>query len=315
MTRFVADTRRDTKARSPRLSRVRRSPEARALIWLGPSLILILGVVVYPIVILVQTSLDRINLTGLDKGFVGFANFQKLFSQPDLVPVLWNTASWVAVSVTLIMVLGFFVAELLNQRFPFRKAIRLALLVPWAASVLMTAMGFRWIYSFYYGALNPVLQALHLISSPVDWLGTDATFFPSLVIVTVFVSVPFTTYVLLAGLQSIPGEVLEAAVIDGAGRTQVARFVTLPFLRPYIGLAAVLNAIWIFNSFPLVYILNKSNPGYSHDVALTYMYKLAFDTALDMGEAAAMSVVNVMILTVFVILYMRVLRPEDAEAA
>lgn len=310
---FEPDIRRDPKA--SRRSRVRRSPEMGALVWLGPSLILILGVVVYPIMVLIQTSLHRINLTGLDKGFVGLANFQKLFAQPDLPLVFWNTASWVIISVALIIVLGFFVAELLNQRFPFRKAIRLALLVPWAASVLMTAMGFRWIYSFYYGVLNPVLEALHVINSPVDWLGTDATFLPSLVLVTVFVSVPFTTYVLLAGLQSISGEVVEAAVIDGAGRTQMARFVTLPFLRPYIVLAAVLNAIWIFNSFPLVYVLNKSNPGYTHDVALTYMYKLAFNTQLDMGMAAAMSVVNVVILAVFVVLYVRALRPEETETA
>lgn len=310
MTRSTAAKTRISKGRRKSW---RSSREAQALLWIGPSLFLVLAVVVYPVVTILTTSFQKINVSGLVTGFVGFANYAKLLAQSALPTVLVNTLVWVAASVAIITALSLGLAVLLNERFPGRRVVRVALLLPWAASITITAIGFKWIFNYYYGLLNPLLQTLHVIGEPVDWLGNDATFIPALIAVTVFVSVPFTTYVLLAGLQSVPSELYEAAVIDGATSRNYFRYISLPWLRPYLVIASVLNGIWIFNSFPIVWILNSSNPGYSNDTAVTYTYKLAFVTEYDVGMAAAMSVVNIGILLVLVLVYMRTVDVKDED--
>jgi ABC-type sugar transport system permease subunit len=136
-----------------------------------------------------------------------------------------------------------------------------------------------------------------------------------MIAVGVFVSLPFTTYVLLAGLQSIPGDVYEAAKVDGASRWRTYRAVTLPLLRPALLVAAVLNMIYVFNSFPIIWTLNDRNPGFAHDTLITYMYKIAFKSALrDVGLAAALGVVNVLAIFTAVLGYLRVARWREEQA-
>src|SRR6266850_5031705 len=179
----------------------------------------------------------------------------------------------------------------------------------------MTSKLFVWIYDYYFGLLNHALVALHVLRGPVDWLGDDATVMGAMIAVGVFVSLPFTTYVLLAGLQSIPGEVYEAARVDGASAWRTYSAVTLPLLRPALLVAAVLNLIYVFNSFPIVWTLNDRNPGFGHDTMITYMYKIAFKSALrDVGLAAALGVVNVALILVAVVIYLKTVRWEEAGA-
>jgi ABC-type sugar transport system permease subunit len=136
-----------------------------------------------------------------------------------------------------------------------------------------------------------------------------------MVAVGVFVSVPFTTYVLLAGLATIPGEVYEAARVDGATGWRSYRAVTLPLLRPALLVAVVLNVIYVFNSFPIVWTLNDRNPGFAHDTLVTYMYKIAFRSAQrDVGLAAAVGVANVALILVAVLAYLRAARWREEVA-
>jgi ABC-type sugar transport system permease subunit len=125
----------------------------------------------------------------------------------------------------------------------------------------MTAKLFAWIYDYYFGILNHALTRLRVLAGPVDWLGDDRTVMGAMIAVGVFVSLPFTTYVLLAGLSSIAGEVYEAARVDGASAWRTYRAVTLPLLRPALLVATVLNVIYVANSFPIVWTLNDRNPG------------------------------------------------------
>ncbi len=226
-----------------------------------------------------------------------------------------NTAVWVVSVVGLTILLSLGLAQLVDARFPGRRLVRWALIVPWAASLIMTAKLFAWIYDYYFGLLNRALVGLGLLDRPVDWLGDDATVMGAMIAVGVFVSLPFTTYVLLAGLQTIPGEVYEAARVDGASAWRTYRTVTLPLLRPALLVAAVLNAIYVFNSFPLIWTLNDRNPGFAHDTMVTYMYKIAFKSALrDVGLAAALGVVNVLVILGAVALYLRAARGREVEA-
>ncbi|MGH7279605.1 MAG: carbohydrate ABC transporter permease [Candidatus Rokuibacteriota bacterium] len=307
----------DRQPRSPRRRRPpRRGPSGwQALVWLGPSLALIGGVVLYPAFELVRASLSRYSITGLYQGAVGPRNYTALFQQEALPTVVANTVVWVTVVVGVTIVISLGLAQLLSKSFPGRRVVRWAVIVPWAASLIMTAKLFVWIYDYYFGILNHLLTTLGVLAEPIDWLGNDATVMGAMIAVGVFVSLPFTTYVFLAGLQAIPGDVYEAARIDGASVWRTYWSVTLPLLAPALVVAAVLNLIYVFNSFPIVWTLNDRNPGFGHDTMITYMYKIAFKSALrDVGLAAALGVVNVALILLAVLVYLRTIRWREAGA-
>lgn len=254
-------------------------------------------------------------MTGLHQGTVGLLNYRRLFEQDALVTVLANTLVWVTAVVGITIVISLVLAQLLETSFPGRRLVRWAVIVPWAASLIVTAKLFVWVYDYYFGALNHLLVSLGVLGGPVDWLGDDTTVMGAMIAVGVFVSLPFTTYVLLAGLATIPGDVYEAARLDGASGWQTYRSVTLPLLAPALLVATVLNLIYVFNSFPIVWTLNDRNPGIAHDTMVTYLYKIAFKSALrDVGLAAALGVLNVGLVLIAVLVYLRTVRWQDAEA-
>ena len=285
-----------------------------ALVWLGPALLLIAGVVIYPAVELVKAALSTYSITGLRLGDAGLRNFTRVLSHPDLATVLVNTVLWVVVVVALTILVSLAVAQLLAKDFFGRKVVRWAIIVPWAASLVITAKTFTMIYDYYYGTLNLVLTTLHLTSQPIDFLGNDSWVMPSMMLVGVFVSVPFTAYVFVAGLNAIPQDVYEAARVDGAKPWQVYWRITLPLLRPALLVASVLNIIYVFNSFPIIYTLNDRNPGFGHDTTITFMYKLAFKSAeKDVGMSAAAGVFNVVLILLVVLVYLRTVKWQEEE--
>jgi multiple sugar transport system permease protein len=210
------------------------------------------------------------------------------------------------VAATIAISLG--LAQFLNKRFAGRRLVRWALIVPWAASLVMTATVWRYLYEGSYGMLNRVLLDLGLIHSPVQWYQDSSTSFWCLVIVGIIVSIPFSTYVILAGMQAIPADVYEAAQVDGAGPVQTYRKVTFPLLRPALLTSAVLNTIYVFNSFPIIWVITGKLPGDQTDTTVTFMYKIAFTYRLDVGEAAALAVFNVIFLLLVVTFFLRRVR-------
>jgi len=285
-----------------------------ALVWLGPALLLIIGVVVFPAIQLVRAAFSRYSITGLRLGDAGTTNFENVLSHPSLTTVLANTVVWVVVVVAVTVLISLAVAQFLAKDFFGRKVVRWAIIVPWAASLVITAKLFTMIYDYYYGTLNLILTTLHLTSEPIDFLGDDRWTMASMILVGIFVSVPFTAYVFVAGLNAIPGDVYEAAKIDGARPWQIYWRITLPLLRPAMVVASVLNIIYVFNSFPIVYTLNDRNPGFLHDTTITFMYKLAFKSAeKDVGMSAAAGIFNVLLILVVVVIYLRTLKWQEQE--
>jgi ABC-type sugar transport system permease subunit len=263
----------------------------------------------------VRASLSQYSITGLYQGAVGARNYVRLGQQDALPTVLGNTVVWVVAVVGVTLLLSLALAQFLDTGFPGRVLVRWALIVPWAASLIMTAKLFVWIYDYYFGILNHVLLSLRVLEQPLDWLGDDRTVMAAMIAVGVFVSLPFTTYVLLAGLQAIPADVYEAARVDGASAWRAYRSITLPLLRPAVLVAVALNVIYVFNSFPIVWTLNDRNPGFAHDTLITYMYKIAFKSARrDVGLAAALGVVNVLLTLTAVLVYLRFGPWRDTEA-
>jgi ABC-type sugar transport system permease subunit len=283
-----------------------------SLPWIGPALFLIILVVIWPVVILVRTSFTDISLAGSLLDFNGLANYRDLFANVDLYPVLRRTLFWVFGIVFFTIALSLPLAQLINQNFPGRKYVRWALIFPWAASVVMTSMVWSWILDAYSGELNLTLTELGLISEPVDWIGNPSTSFYLLMWVAVFVSIPFTTFVLLAGLQSIPNDIIEAAAVDGASSWQIYRRIKFPLLRNSLLIATIINLINVFNSFPIIWVMTRGGPGYDTDTTTTFAYKLAFIES-NMGQSTALGVLNFIIIMIVVGFYLRATKATRTE--
>ncbi len=290
----------------------RRSGLARLgpLPWIAPVILLILAVVVWPVVELIRTSFLEVAISGKVRGSAGTDNFSTLFDERAFSKVLIWTVIWTVVVVTFTMLISLGLASLFNQKFPGRKLTRWALIAPWAASVLMTAIGFKWMLNQTAGVLNTLMIDLGLIDKPKDWLGDPATAWPWMMAVAIFVSLPFTTYTLLAGLQTIPQDVYEASRIDGANTWQTYLKITLPLLRPAFLVGVVINLINVFNSFPIIWAMTQGGPGYDTSTSMVFMYKLK---ETDIGESAAMSVVNFLMVVVLVLIFLKVSRWNEED--
>jgi multiple sugar transport system permease protein len=282
------------------------------LLWLSPAIALIGVVVLWPVVVLVQSSFQQIGGEGFVAGYNGTTNYTNLFHEPDFVSVLLRTLVWVVavVGVTVLISLG--LAQLFNQRFPGRRVTRWALIIPWAASVMMTALIFKWALDPNVGVVNVILHRIGVVrqlgSSQADWLGNPTSALLWMMAVAVFVSLPFTTYALLSGLQGIPRDVYEAAAIDGATSWKSYLRVTLPLLRPAILVATLINVINVFNSFPIIWEMTRGGPGYETSTSTIYMIDLKES---DVGQAAAMSVFNFLLVIVIVIVYLSTTRWKE----
>jgi multiple sugar transport system permease protein len=284
-----------------------------ALPWIGPAMALIFIVVLWPAIELVKISFTKINQAGQLGGFNGLQNFKELFSNPDLPTIIVRTVLWVFLVVSLTVIISLPIAQLINQEFPGRKVVRWALIIPWAASVVMTSIIWKWILDLSSGALNLFLTQIGIQKQPVDWLHDPRFSFYVLVFVAVFVSVPFTSFVLLAGLQSISPDLPEAAAVDGATSWQIYRSIKLPLLRNSLGIATIINLINVFNSFPIIWVMTKGGPGYDTDTTTTFAYKLAF-TEYSMGPSTALGALNFIFILLIVLLYLRVTKATRLEA-
>ena len=283
-----------------------------ALPWIGPALILILLVVIWPVIELIRTSFTDITLAGSLLDFNGLTNYRDLLANVDLYPVARRTLLWVFGIVFFTVLLSLPLAQLINQNFPGRKYVRWAMIFPWAASVVMTSMIWTWILDAYSGELNLTLTQLGLISEPVDWINNPGSSFYFLMWVAVFVSVPFTSFVLLAGLQSIPSDIIEAASVDGATAWQIYRRIKFPLLRNSLLIATIINLINVFSSFPIIWVMTRGGPGYDTDTTTTFAYKLAFIES-NMGQSTALGVFNFMIIMVIVGFYLRITKATRTE--
>jgi multiple sugar transport system permease protein len=265
--------------------------------------------VLWPVVVMFRTSFQHISPDGFVLGSRGTANYKDLFDEPDLSGVLTRTVVWVVAVVIVTMVLSLFMAQLFNERFPGRRVARWALIAPWAASVMMTSLVFRWALDANSGVINVFLHDIGVLhsfnSNQSDWLGRPTSAFVWMMVVAVFVSVPFSTYALLAGLQAIPGEIYEAAKVDGASRWRAYFSITLPMLRPSLIVAALINVINVFNSFPIIWEMTRGGPGHQTSTTTTFMFQLKQSF---IGESAAMSVINFGLVIVLVLLFLRATR-------
>ena len=272
-------------------------------IWIAPSIILMAIFIIVPITTVFRMAFSQVTKTGLVKGFNGFDNFEKVLTSDKFSMVLTNTVVWTVVVVVLSTVLGFVLALLLNNKFKGRKIARAIVVFPWATTLVIQASVWKFIIDVDYGALNTLLKSLGIISTNINWTPTPEAYFAWEIACGIFVTIPFVCFTVLSGLQSIDGSFYEASTVDGASYWQKLFHITLPLVKPSLTVATVLNIIYVFNSFPIVWTMTKGDPASRTDTLVTYLYKLAFYNGKQ-GEAAAVSVIGFCILLVCASIYM-----------
>ena len=272
-------------------------------IWILPSVILMAIFIIVPIGFVFRMAFSQVTKAGLIKGFAGFDNFSKVLGSSKFTMVLKNTVIWTVLVVVLSTVLGFILALLLNNQFKGRKVARAIVVFPWATTLVIQASAWKFIINTDYGALNTLLKSLGIIQTNINWTPTPGAFFAWEIACGIFVTIPFVCFTALSGLQSIDNTLYEAATVDGSSYWQKLFHITLPLVKPSLTVATVLNIIYVFNSFPIVWTITKGDPASRTDTLVTYLYKLAFYNGKQ-GEAAAVSVIGFLILLVCASCYM-----------
>ena len=268
--------------------------------------------VVFPILIVFKLSFSEISKAGVIGGFVGFDNYVEAVHLPAFKTVMLNTLWWVLSVVILSTLLGFIIAMVLNQKFHGQKIARAIMVFPWATSLVIQASVWNYIIKAEYGNLNNVLLNLGIIRQAINWRSSYQIEFVWECWVGIFVTVPFVTFCVLSGLQSIDGSLYEAATMDGAGFWHKLRHITLPMVRPSLTVSTVLNIIYVFNSFPIVYTMTKGAPAHKTDTMITYLYMLSFYERKK-GPATALSVIGFLILCVCAGIYMMTVMRKEEE--
>ena len=280
-------------------------------IWMAPSMILMGVFIIIPIFVILRMSLSKVTRAGIVKEFTGFDNFLKVILTSAFPMVLKNTVVWTVVVVGLSTLLGFILALILNNKFKGRKIARAIIVFPWATTLVIQASVWKFIINTDYGTLNTLLKTLGIIEKNINWTPTAGAYFAWEIACGIFVTIPFVCFTVLSGLQSIDSTLYEAATVDGCNYWQKLFKITIPLVKPQLTISTILNIIYVFNSFPIIWTMTKGDPASKTDTIVTYLYKLAFYNGKK-GEAAAVSVIGFLILLVCSSIYMiSVLRKEE----
>lgn len=281
---------------------MRTSLTLRAWLLILPGLALTLLILAYPTYEIVRLSLHDVSRFGLLREFVGLGNFAKLLQDPIFIQATLRTFVWTIAVVGGTILCSVPIALLLNEDFIGRGVARTIIMLPWSVSLTMTAIVWRWGFNGEYGMVNVALQQLGLISKPIQWLATSNLAFPVEIAIGILVSIPFTVTIFLGGLSSVPHDIYEAAQVEGASRWQMFRELTLPLLKPFISMAIVLNVIYVFNSFPIIWVITQGGPNNETHILVTYLYELGFKLGRP-GDAAAISLMMLLMLLAFTFFY------------
>ncbi|MFZ1430252.1 MAG: sugar ABC transporter permease [Geminicoccaceae bacterium] len=246
------------------------------------------SVSVYPILNGVWLSLTNTSLVTQENDFVGLANYATLLGDEQFWNAWRHTMVFTFVSTLLETILGLGMALLLFEPFIGRSIVRAAMLVPWAMPTVVTSKMFGWLFDGQYGLINYLLRSAGLIDENINWLGSVDHALGTIIIADVWKTTPFMALLLLAGLQTVPGSLTEAAHMDGAKAWQTFWFVRLPLLVPTLLIAGMFRALDAFRVFDLVYVLTGGGPADSTETLSTLSYKILFST-LQFGYGSALS--------------------------
>ena len=284
----------------------------RRLAWwlITPAVVVVFLVIGFPLVQVLIFSLITYKLDGVTPAtFCGLNNYHFVLTDPDFWQSVWTTLTFTVCSVVLETILGVTIAMVASSKFKGRSLLRVAMLVPWAIPTVVSAQLWRWMFNDSYGVVNLILYGLHLIPNKIAWLAKPATALPVIVAVDVWKTTPFMALLLLAGLQLIPGDLYEAASIDGATRVRQFWTITMPLLLPTLLVALIFRTLDALRVFDVFYVMVGETPGLSTMAIYNRQQLVSFN---DAGVGSAVSVIILIIIMTFVILYTRFSRQSFA---
>lgn len=300
----VTDSAITARPKTP--ARARRAPRFSVPVhWvmLAPALAILIGFMIYPALNALYLSLTSTNLLTLRlQTFIGFDNFTRLLADPTFWTAVVNSLWWTFGAVAFQLVLGMIGALTLNQRVRMRGLVRGLVLLPWATPSALIALMWMWILDPNLGIANRLMQAIGLPN--IAFLADPATTLPTLIGIDIWFGVPFFAVMILAALQSVPQELIEAARIDGANPWNTFWRVVLPLILPAVLITTTLRVIWTANFFDLILILTNGGPANASLTVPLYSYQTAY-RGMDFGMGAALAVAQAAVLGVLVVFYMR----------
>jgi multiple sugar transport system permease protein len=279
-----------------------------------PAFAIIVGIILFPLLDAARLSVTSTNLINIRKQpFVGLRNYQQILTDPTYWQVVGNTFFITGASVAVSVVIGMGLALALNAMVTVRGLLRALFIVPWLVPGVVIGVTWNWMLSTETGVVNYLIRTLGIASQNLPWLADGTLSMAAVNGVFVWSSVPFIMVTLLGGLQAIPSELVEAAVVDGATFGQRFRMVVLPLLLPIITIATILRVIYTIQNFVIVYMLTQGGPGYATETLALYVYETAFNSAR-LGKASAIGVTWFFYTLVFVVLYLKLVDREERRA-
>jgi trehalose/maltose transport system permease protein len=293
-----------------RRSSLTRSRIRSAWAFIAPSLIILALIAGWPLARTIWFSFTDANLNNLsDYEFIGFENYLAnydgewlgLLTDPDWWQSVWNTVWFTFVSVSMETVLGIVVALILNAAFPGRGLMRAIILIPWAIPTVVSAKMWNWMLHDQFGVINDMLLRVGLIATPITWTANPDTALWTVVMVDVWKTTPFMALLILAALQMLPGDIYEAAKVDGVHPVRVFFRVTLPLIKPALLVAVIFRALDSLRVFDLIYVLTAN----SRDTMSMSVYarqQLVDFQEVGMGSAASTLIFLIIALLVVITL-------------
>ena len=277
-----------------------------------PGVVLLAVIVLYPLIRSLASAFFNESLLYPGMTFVGFENIVAVLND-EFAPLLWQTMIFTVGATVLPFLIGLALALVLNQSFPGQRFLRGAFLIPWLIPGVVVSFLWMWIFDANYGVLNGILISLGAIDSPVAWLFSTDSARAALIIAKTWNTFPWIMVMLLAALQTVPGELHEAAAMDGAGTVRRFFTVTSPHIRGVAGLVILLEFIWNFQHFDTIFVLTGGGPAGTTQTFATEVYDTAFK-GYDLGHAGALGIVWMALLTVLVVVYVWLSERSEKEA-
>ena len=277
-----------------------------------PAIGVMLLVIAYPIYYTIHLSFFNTppNLALEDKVFVGLENYSRILGADSFHEATWNTLVWTLWSTLMAFVLGFGAALALNQVFRGRGLLRGVLLVPYVISAVAASYLWRWILHSDFGVIGAFTTATGLTAAPINFLDSRANAMASLIVVNVWKEFPFAMIMMLAGLQTVPDQLLRAARVDGAGAWDRFWHITVPHLRGVVLVTVLLLLVTNLNSFTIPYVMTGGGPAGATEIWITHIYQIAFGR-IRFGLASAYSTILFVVLMTMGYFYVRALTRGD----
>jgi multiple sugar transport system permease protein len=284
-------------------TRFRLSDTQFGILLAMPALALFAAITIYPLFTSMYQGFFKKSLLFPGQKYVGLDNIQAVLDK-NFEALLRTTLTFTVYATLIPFVVGFAVALILNSSIRGQGLLRSLFLLPWLIPAVVVSFLWMWIFNANYGVLNGFLRQTHLISENINWLGQRDRAMFAVIIAKSWNTFPWMAIMLLAGLQTIPRELNEAAAIDGASRVQVFRRITVPQLRGIIGTVLLLSFIWNFQHFETIYVMTTGGPAKATTTFSIAVYKTAFQK-FDLGQAGAIGILWMALLSVVVALYLK----------